>query len=258
MISKIELYIDSALPYRIESALEHITGITTNPQIFTKEYQGDENKIKYYQILKKIVNYGKPVHIQPGNKISEDKQAFIDAARKVAQFGNNVIVKVPVNVYGIDVLRQLHSEGIRTNATACLSVNQAYAAAKYGGAEYVAFYWRQMGLANINQEKELGECISKFQENGIKTKVMAAGFNDSNQIEAALTLQLGAVTIVPDKISKYLNDKRLRNNFQDLSRVFSDLPDLPKDIDIRAHHEVTEKKIEDFKVACRHIEEFFV
>ena len=79
----------------------------------------------------------------PANEIEEKrievKKLLLDQAYKLADLGENVVVKIPVCSGGLDAIKELSKKGIKTNVTACMTPYQALAAAK-AGATYVSIF----------------------------------------------------------------------------------------------------------------------
>lgn len=66
--------------------------------------------------------------VQP--KISGDAAAMYRQGRKIASWGENVMVKIPGTAAGMQALEELAADGIPTNPTVCPSVAQIIAAAE--------------------------------------------------------------------------------------------------------------------------------
>ena len=62
---------------------------------------------------------------------------MIDQAEEYAALAANVVIKVPINLEGLQVVKALSKRGIKTNVTLIFSPSQALLAAK-AGASYVS------------------------------------------------------------------------------------------------------------------------
>ena len=120
-----------------------INGVTTNPTLLKRA--GATSWATADKIQKEIVKYMAPYPVSL--ELTELEPAkMIKQAKKLAAFGKNVVVKVPIGGYGtmdrdaftgLKVLRQLWELNIKTNATLIFNTTQAFWAAN-AGATYVS------------------------------------------------------------------------------------------------------------------------
>ena len=93
----------------------------------------------------------------------------------------------------------MKAKGDRITATAIYTPMQAYLAAK-AGADYVAPYINRidnLGADGIATAKTIHNILVN---NGYETKVLAASFKNSQQVQALCEAGVGAATIAPDII----------------------------------------------------------
>ncbi|HVB99462.1 MAG TPA: transaldolase family protein [Candidatus Dormibacteraeota bacterium] len=134
-----KFFVDSANFAEIEKWLRQgvVDGVTTNPSIMFKDgvYDVEEGARRISRLLG-----DRPLSVEVA---SNDPEEMIRQGREFASWAGNVAVKIPVvNEYGescLGAVHALHEEGIRVNATAILSFNQAVLAAK-AGAAYVSIF----------------------------------------------------------------------------------------------------------------------
>ncbi|MBI1998868.1 MAG: hypothetical protein HYS73_00855 [Parcubacteria group bacterium] len=145
-----KLFIDTANLEDIEWGLKSgfVRGITTNPSILAKEPKGN-----YLAHLEKIVALMEE-HIPPSKRegFSLSVEVWSDEPeeiiRQAAEFKEvlkwkDLAIKVHIDRGGkenLAVINALSRKGIAVNATACMTVYQALAAAA-AGARYVSLFW---------------------------------------------------------------------------------------------------------------------
>jgi transaldolase len=99
-----------------------ISGLTTNPTLMRKAGVTDYCKFAR-EVLKEIKD--KPISFEV---FSDDLEEMMDQATKIASWGDNVFVKIPItNTQGIStvpVVSHLTTMGIKVNVTALMSVSQ--------------------------------------------------------------------------------------------------------------------------------------
>src|SRR3989338_2880424 len=111
-----------------------LDGGTTNPLIISKEEGGDfETRMKDILRLFK----GMPISIEV---TTNDLDEMVKEAMHYASWGDNAVIKIPIGIIGLKAVKILSEKGVKTNVTACMSMNQAVLAAK-AGATYVSLFW---------------------------------------------------------------------------------------------------------------------
>jgi transaldolase len=158
-----------------------ITGVTTNPSLVSKE-----GKVDFKRHVQEICS------IVPGpvstEVLSQDAAGMIAEARVVATWAENVVVKIPSTLEGVEATCQLAKEGVKVNFTLCFSVNQALLAAVAGATFVSPFVGRldDIGENGMRLVKEIVEVYRNYPDS-IKTQVLAASIRHPQHcIEAAM------------------------------------------------------------------------
>ncbi len=189
-------FIDTANIDEIKKGLEMglVDGVTTNPSLLAKEKKDPDLLLQ--EILKTVPG---PVSLEV---ISTDAKGMCEEARKLADLGQNAVVKIPMTEDGIKAVRTLTDEGIKTNVTLIFQPLQALIAAKAGAAYVSPFIGR---LDDISQRgMEIIESIVKiFYNYAIETEVIVASIrNPMHVLDAAL---IGAdIATIPFNVLKQL------------------------------------------------------
>src|SRR5262245_56478199 len=125
-----EIFVDSADLAAITRWVEYgvADGVTTNPSIMLKCGRRD------LEAAPRAVAIGdRPLSVEV---TTNDHELMLLQGRNFATWAPNIVVKIPViNEDGgpsLGVINRLEREGVRVNATACLSFGQAMLAAKAG------------------------------------------------------------------------------------------------------------------------------
>lgn len=126
-----KIFLDTANLDEIRSAVELgvVDGVTTNPSLVARE----QCKFK-----DRVIEICELVQGPTSAEVTAtDTAGMVSEAREIAAWHKHVVVKIPLIPAGLDAIRQLSTEQIRTNCTLCFSVNQAWLAAK-AGATYIS------------------------------------------------------------------------------------------------------------------------
>ncbi len=191
-----KLFIDSAdIDEIIEAqALGVLDGVTTNPSLIARSGKPFEQVVR--EILKVIDG---PVNLEV---VGTDAETMVAEGRKLAAYGENVVVKIPMLAEGLKAVKRLTSEGFKTNVTLIFSSSQALLAAKAGASYVSPFVGR---LDDISHEgMEIVAQIREIYDNyDYGTEILAASLRHPiHFIEAA---RLGAdVATLPLKVIKSL------------------------------------------------------
>ena len=170
-----------------------ITGVTSNPSIVKKE-----GKIDFFSHMKKIrklIGMEKTLHIQVTGQDFESMMA--DAEAILEKVDDQVYIKVPVTLPGLQVIRALKARGVHVTATAIYTQMQGFLAME-AGADYIAPYYNRMENSGIDPQKVIASFAQMIKTYGYATKILAASFKNSRQVITLCEYGIGATTISPD------------------------------------------------------------
>lgn len=191
-----KLFIDTAdiSEIRKANAMGLVDGVTTNPSLIAKT--GRDFKSVVTDILKEIKG---PVSLET---TALDSEGMVKEAQKLSEFGENVVVKIPLTEAGLVATKALAKEDIKTNVTLCFSPTQALLAAKAGATYVSPFIGRLDDISYVGME--LIEQIRSIYDNyGFATEIIVASVRNPVHVrDAAL---VGAdVTTIPFNVIQQL------------------------------------------------------
>jgi transaldolase len=126
-----KIFLDTANVVEIKKGMEYgvIDGVTTNPSLIARE------KREFIPLIREITAViPGPVSVEV---TASTVAAMIAQAEEYAAIAANVVIKVPINLEGLQVVKTLAGRNIKTNVTLIFSASQALLAAK-AGATYVS------------------------------------------------------------------------------------------------------------------------
>jgi transaldolase len=190
----LKFFLDTANIDEIREAynMGMVDGVTTNPSLIAKEGRNFETIIRD---ICAIVDG--PISAEV---IRLDVDGMLKEARELAAIHANIVVKIPMTVDGIKAVRQLTSEGIRTNVTLVFSPLQALMAAKAGATYVSPFVGR---LDDLSQDGlTLVEQILQIYDNyGFPTEVIVASVR--NPLHVLDSAMIGAhIATIPFNVLK--------------------------------------------------------
>ena len=211
-----QFFLDTGNVDEIKQALEWgiLDGVTTNPTLIAKTGR------PFMEVVKEILQLvDGPVSLET---VSRDAKGMVEEGRKLAELGDNVVVKIPMTPEGIIAVQELESEGIPTNVTLVFSPTQALIAAKAGATFVSPFVGR---LDDISSEgmKLIRDIKTIFDNYDFDTQIIVASVrHPMHVLEAAL---IGAdICTMPFEVMKKLfqhplTDKGIELFLQDWEKV---------------------------------------
>jgi len=156
-----------------------LSGVTTNPTLVSKEHEDPDAVWK--EILAEVEG---DVSLEVTNLSSAD--AMQEQGQRLAQFGPNAVVKVPMTPDGLEAGKRLMKEGIRINVTLVFSPAQAILAAEVG-AYIVSPFLGRIDDAASDGMHALRQICEIYEVQGYDTNVLAASLRHPMHIvDAAL------------------------------------------------------------------------
>ena len=211
-----KFFIDTANIEEIKEGLNlgMVDGVTTNPSLIAKEKKGFELVVK--EILKSVEG---PVSLEV---VSLEAKAMFAEGKKLAEWGDNVVIKVPLCTEGLKATKMFADAGIDVNETLIFSPLQALIAAK-AGARYVSpFVGRLDDIAHDGMEL-VEQILTIYDNYGYETEVIVASIRHPRHVlDAAL---MGAnIATIPFKVITQLaqhplTDKGIKMFLEDWKKV---------------------------------------
>ncbi len=175
-----KLFIDSAEVEKIREAWNWgiIDGVTTNPSHVAKT---GRKHLELYREICDIVDG--PISLET---ITLTAKEMVPEGRSLAKIHKNVVVKVPITREGLKAVKQLTTEGIRTNVTVTFSPLQAMLAAKCGATYISPFVGRLDAFGHFGMEV-VRQIKAIYTNYGFKTQILTAAVrHPTHVLEAAL------------------------------------------------------------------------
>jgi transaldolase len=191
-----KFFIDTADVAEIKeaAALGILDGVTTNPSLIKKSGRPFDEVAR--EICKLVPG---PVSLEV---TSVECDGMLKEADKLAGYGDNVVIKLPLIPEGLKACKKLSEQGVKTNVTLCFQPVQALLAAKAGATYISPFVGRlddlgQEGMSIIPQIRQI------YDNYGYETQILVASIrNPIHVLDAAL---YGAdVATIPFSVFKQL------------------------------------------------------
>lgn len=213
------LLIDDADIERIKTLCRYypIDGVTTNPSILAKCGRPPYEAL---MDIREFIGNRAQLHVQV---VSTTAEEMVEEGRKIERMlGNNTFIKIPTIPEGLRAMRILRGEGYHITATAMYTPMQAYLAAK-AGAEYAAPYVNRidnLGNDGVYTTKKMQDI---YVRNGLNTKILAAGFKNSQQVQELCEYGVTCVTVASDVIENFIKNACVTSAVDDFVADFEKL-----------------------------------
>lgn len=172
-----------------------LSGVTTNPTLMSKTAGKSHEEV--IREIAGIVNG--PISAET---ISLETSGMLEEGRRFAKWHPNVVVKVPSTPNGWAAVKQLASEGIRTNVTLCFSANQALYAALAGAYIISPFVGRLDDISEDGMQvvRDTVEIYRNMKQNSMQVPlVLVASIRHPLHITEAAKIGVDIAT-VPFKV----------------------------------------------------------
>jgi transaldolase len=218
-----KIFLDTA---NIESIQKYIDlgivdGITTNPTLLFKE---NNDPIEAMKKIVKLVDG--PVSLEV---VATEFDEMMEESLKLAKYGDNVVVKVPMTSEGLKTVHALTKKNIKTNVTLIFSANQALLASK-AGATYVSPFIGRLDDIGHDGLTLISDIVQIFARYDISTQVLVASVRHPIHVIESAKLGADVVTLPPEILQKMihhsLTDKGLDAFLTDWEKVKKGFPDI--------------------------------
>lgn len=192
-----KIFMDTADVVQIREALSYgvVDGVTTNPSLVAATGR------PFRPLIEEIVSLVPgPVSVEVTDVTVE---GMLSQARDYARMGDNVVIKVPINLDGLRVVKTLSDEGVKTNVTLIFSPSQALLAAK-AGATYVSPFVGRVDDISADGMQLVESIVGIFNNYGIETEVIVASIRHPLHFVQAAEIGADIATIPFSTLQKLL------------------------------------------------------
>jgi len=210
-----KLFLDTAKLDEIKKYAHVIDGVTTNPTLM--ERAGLKYSKKNVQKICKAVEG--PVSIEA---VSTDFENIVSESMGLSKYADNIVIKLPMTDYGLEAVKKLKGNGVKTNVTLVFSSNQALLAAK-AGATYVSPFVGRLDDLGQNGMDMVKDTLEIFENYKFDTEVIVASVR--HPMHVLDSAKLGAhIATVPtgllEKMYKHvLTDKGIDSFLNDYKKL---------------------------------------
>ena len=190
-----KIFLDTANLDEIRKGVEYglVDGVTTNPSLIAKE------KTEFLPLVKEISKLVPgPISVEV---TATDSKSMVEQARRYADLAENIVIKVPINMEGLKVVKQLSEQNIQTNVTLIFSPSQALLAAKAGATFVSPFVGRIDDISGSGMEL-VEDIIQIFNNFAIQTEVIVASIRHPLHFVQSAMLGADIATVPFSTLSK--------------------------------------------------------
>lgn len=211
-----KIFLDTANIEQLKEGVAYgvIDGATTNPSLIAKENR------EFLPLVKEVLEIVPgPVSVEVTATSAGD---MVEEAKKYAEISENVVIKVPINLEGLKVVKTLSDLGIKTNVTLIFSASQALLAAK-AGASYVSPFVGRIDDISGNGMELVEQIVQIYDNYSIATEIIVASVRHPLHFVQAAMIGADIATIPFSTLTKLLNhpltDKGMKAFLKDWEKV---------------------------------------
>ena len=211
-----EFYIDTAEIKAIKKYWDMgvIDGVTTNPTLIARSGR------VFSEVVAEIAEVVKgPISVEA---VSETAEELVEESKKLAEYGEHIVIKIPMTEAGLKATKELSKLGIKTNVTLVFSASQALLAAK-AGATYVSIFVGRLDDKGHEGMDVVWESSQIFQNFDMASKIITASIRHPRHVIDAAKAGSHVATVPPailDKMTTHpLTDDGLARFAADWAKV---------------------------------------
>jgi len=204
-----EIFADTADLREIRSWLDFgvLDGVTTNPSIMLAG--GIYDLRQGAQDIANVLG-DKPLSVEV---VTDDPQEMHRQAVEMASWAPNIVVKIPViTTQGepcLGVIASLKLAGVKVNATACMSFNQAMLAAK-AGATYVSLFVGRISDEGADASEVVHRTAQWLKAWDMPAKIIVGSIRETVNVQNAALAGAHVVTVPPKFLRQMIDHKYSR------------------------------------------------
>jgi len=157
-----------------------LSGVTTNPSLVAKEGVKFEDRIE--EILKTVPEVESvSAEVTPDAETAEEMIAQAEKLIKINGGDQNITIKLPMTIAGLEATRYLAKKGVKTNVTLIFTVNQALLAAR-AGATYVSPFLGRLDDISEDGVQLVAKIAELFRIQNIDSQIIAASVRHPDHV----------------------------------------------------------------------------
>ncbi len=211
-----KFFIDTANIEEIRqaAAMGLVDGVTTNPTLVSRENRD------FFDLLKEICAIvDGPISAEV---VSLEAEKMVEEARVLAKIHDNITIKLPMTLDGLQACRRLSDDGIKTNMTLVFSPSQALLAAKAGATFVSPFIGRLDDVSTPGMEL-IEQIVTIFDNYGFATEVLVASVRHPMHVVEAALIGADVITmpykVITQLVRHPLTDIGIERFLQDWEKV---------------------------------------
>jgi transaldolase len=187
-----DLYLDTADVEAIRRASRTglLAGVTTNPSHIAK------TKRTFTEVVEEIVSL--PLGHVSVEAVGTSTEDLVAEAERMAAFGPQVVVKIPMTAQGMAAVSILEERKIPTNVTMCFSPTQSFLAMK-AGASYVSIVLGRLERIAHESEPLIQDTMAIKCAYGFPSRIIAGSIKSIPTVLSCLRAGVDIAT-VPESI----------------------------------------------------------
>ncbi|MGP8056196.1 MAG: transaldolase family protein [Nitrososphaerales archaeon] len=191
-------------------------GVTTNQKIFLSEGGVDFKK----RILEICSLVNGPVSVETTKSTVSE---ILAEAKEYSSWHENVVVKVAMHGdgRGLQVVRQLVKEKIKTNMTVMMTFNQLILAAK-AGATYVSLFYNRSKEAGQNPMQIIREYVAVAKESNLSARLIVGSIRTPDDVALAVAAGAHVITIPASILTQMPLNKRTEETIEEFDKAWQD------------------------------------
>ncbi len=174
-----------------------IDGVTTNPSLLSKE--GGNIKEVLKDICQMLPKGDVSIEV-----VEKDPEKVYAQALKIAQFADNVVVKIPFDENYLEIINRLVNKKVKLNITLIFTPLQALMVAKLG-VTYISPFIGRWNDISVDGSQILEEIIYTIKHYNLSSQILAASLRTLADWQQSIKVGADVATVPPALLAKAMH-----------------------------------------------------
>ncbi len=212
-----KIFIDTADVAEIKKWLDYgvIDGVTTNPSIMLNDRVYDMERGA--RDIARLVD-PRPVSVEV---TTNDLEEMVVQAKELASWATNIVIKIPVITQDgepcLGAISELSRQGVKVNATICLSFSQVVLATK-AGATYASIFGGRVADEGGDASLLIRQAVEWLERWQYKTRLIVGSVRAVIDVQQAALAGAHIITVPPQFLAKMMDHKYTRETVRQFVR----------------------------------------
>ncbi len=164
----------------------------------------EEDHLDFAEGVREICKeFDVPVIVKISKALEYDEDMLCEKARKIASWGGNIVVNIPISPIGIVATRRLTSMGVKVNSSRIFTLTQALIAAR-AGASYISPFVGRIDEIVYDGTHLVSDAVDMIDDYDFEAEIIADGIRTERHLVEAIQSGAHVATVTYETLLQSL------------------------------------------------------